>query len=84
MIVIRSVGSNPTASAVCFVISKILFVTQRSVKIVEFLILTIMSTEMYIALVNEAQRLAEQDPSNDFYTILEGLINDSLGETEDY
>lgn len=43
-----------------------------------------MSTEMYIALVNEAQRLAEEDPANDFYTILECLINDSLGETEDY
>lgn len=32
--------------------------------------------ETLVQLHNEAMRLAEQDPSNDFGTILEGLVED--------
>lgn len=41
-----------------------------------------MTQERFTQLVIEAKRLAEQDPTNDFETILYELIEDQDGEDE--
>jgi len=41
-----------------------------------------MTQEVFTHLVNEAKMLAEQDPTNDFETILNELIEEQDGEEE--
>lgn len=42
-----------------------------------------MTQEIFNQLVNEAKILSEQDPTNDFETILDGLIEEREEDEED-